>query len=113
MRELHLDAPAHFAVLVSERHHRAGHCDAVVAPHLRAVLLHLEQVGEVGLELERDRARSRLPAEVADDKVLPHAVAYVPASLYEQRAVGLAWVGLTPRDEGRGERMVRDRSEAL
>jgi hypothetical protein len=52
-----------------------------------AALLDVEQVGEVGVEEQFQRAVGRLVAVIADDDVLAHPPPDVPMTEEEQRAV--------------------------
>jgi hypothetical protein len=72
-----------------------------LAARLHAPLLDLEEVGEVGLDLDRHGARRRLARGVADDQVLAHAVADPPVALDQEVGVGPPGAARQPADERR------------
>jgi hypothetical protein len=76
-------------------------------------LFHLEQVGEVCLHPDSQRARRGLPAQVAQRDVLAHAGADETLPLHQQCAVGQSGAWLRPTHEGRVVGLLGHHGEGL
>lgn len=85
----------------------------MVPVYLDPVLLHLEEMGEVRVQLKSNGAGGPLDPEIANDDVLAHAVAHVSAAFDEHRAVGLSGSRLASGDKGRCEWVSRDHGKVL
>ena len=84
-----------------------------VRPVRDAVLLDLEDVGEVRVHEQRHRAGDGLAAQVVQLEHLAQAVSHGPPSQHEQGAVRLPLRRRAPADERRGERLWPGDGESL
>jgi hypothetical protein len=72
-----------------------------LAASANSARLDVEQVRKVGLSTDRHGAGGRLPAQVEQYEVLPHARANEAVAFHEQRALSLAGPRAGPADERR------------
>ena len=94
-------------------HHTRSHLDVHDLVRCLAAVLDLEQIGEVGIDGQRDHDVRGVAADVAQHEVLAQAVADVAGPPDQQGAVGVPTARRGAGDEGGLVAVVLDRGERL